>query len=54
MSMPSKRPASILTNRPQTWDELVAAGVKLTRDTDGDGKADKWGIVSHTTVNGFL
>jgi len=39
---------------PQTWDELVAAGKKLTRDINGDGKIDKWGLVSHTTVNYFL
>jgi len=39
---------------PQTWDDVVTVGKKLTRDTDGDGKPDKWGLVTHTTVNYFL
>lgn len=39
---------------PKTWDELVAAGQKLTRDINGDGKIDKWGLVTHTTTNYFL
>ena len=39
---------------PQTWDDVVTMGKKLTRDTDGDGKPDKWGLLSHTTVNYFL
>jgi len=29
---------------PKTWDELHAAAVKLTRDTDGDGKPDRFGL----------
>jgi multiple sugar transport system substrate-binding protein len=29
---------------PQTWDEMIAAAKKLTRDTDGDGKIDTWGL----------
>lgn len=29
---------------PKTWDELVAAAKKLTKDTDGDGKIDIWGL----------
>jgi ABC-type glycerol-3-phosphate transport system substrate-binding protein len=28
---------------PQTWDETLEAAVKLTADTDGDGKTDRWG-----------
>lgn len=39
---------------PQTWDDVVMMGKKLTRDTDGDGKPDKWGLLTHTTVNYFL
>jgi sn-glycerol 3-phosphate transport system substrate-binding protein len=39
---------------PQTWDDVVAYGKKLTRDTDGDGKPDKWGLLTHTTVNYFI
>lgn len=29
---------------PQTWDELYATAKKLTRDTDGDGKPDCFGL----------
>ncbi|MFH1540786.1 MAG: extracellular solute-binding protein [Elusimicrobiota bacterium] len=29
---------------PRTWDELIKIGKKLTKDTNGDGKIDKWGI----------
>jgi ABC-type glycerol-3-phosphate transport system substrate-binding protein len=29
---------------PKTWDELIAIAKKLTRDTDGDGKIDVWGL----------
>ncbi len=39
---------------PRTWDELVAYAKKLTRDLDGDGKIDKWGLGTHTTLNYFL
>ena len=39
---------------PATWEELVDAGKKLTRDLNGDGKIDKWGLVTHTTTNYFL
>ena len=39
---------------PETWKELVDAGKKLTRDINGDGKIDKWGLVTHTTINYFL
>jgi len=28
-----------------TWDEFVSNAKRLTRDTDGDGKTDKWGFV---------
>ncbi len=27
-----------------TWDDLLAAAKKLTKDTDGDGKIDVWGL----------
>ncbi|NVM25900.1 MAG: ABC transporter substrate-binding protein, partial [Desulfobacterales bacterium] len=39
---------------PKTWEELVAYAKKLTRDMDGDGKIDKWGLGTHTTTNYFL
>lgn len=29
---------------PKTWSEFVSAGRKLTKDTDGDGKTDQWGL----------
>jgi multiple sugar transport system substrate-binding protein len=29
---------------PATWDEFVTDGQKLTRDTNGDGKPDQWGL----------
>jgi multiple sugar transport system substrate-binding protein len=29
---------------PETWKDFVATGKKLTKDTDGDGKPDQWGL----------
>lgn len=29
---------------PKTWDELIAIAKKLTRDINGDGKIDVWGM----------
>ncbi|GGD76974.1 ABC transporter substrate-binding protein [Paenibacillus nasutitermitis] len=29
---------------PVTWDDFVKSAQKLTKDTDGDGKADQWGF----------
>jgi len=29
---------------PETWDELVEVGKKLTKDVDGDGRIDRYGI----------
>jgi multiple sugar transport system substrate-binding protein len=29
---------------PATWDEFVATAKRLTRDTNGDGKPDQWGL----------
>ena len=29
---------------PETWDELIEAGQKLAKDTDGDGAIDQWGL----------
>jgi sn-glycerol 3-phosphate transport system substrate-binding protein len=39
---------------PKTWEELISYAKKLTRDIDGDGKIDKWGLGTHTTTNYFL
>lgn len=30
---------------PKSWDELLVAAEKLTEDTDGDGKIDRYGFV---------
>ena len=30
---------------PRTWSELRAAAKRLTRDSDGDGAIDQWGLV---------
>jgi len=37
---------------PTTWDEFVTAAQKLTKDTNGDGKADQWGFGLVGTNNG--
>jgi len=33
-----------LTKIPRTWDELLAASAAMTRDADGDGAVDQWGL----------
>jgi len=42
-----------LVSVPQTWTELLVAAQKLTRDTDGDGKADVWGFGVHNQLQFF-
>ncbi|WP_165972185.1 ABC transporter substrate-binding protein [Paenibacillus piri] len=37
---------------PETWDEFVEAAKKLTKDTDGDGKKDRWGFAMVGSKNG--
>lgn len=32
---------------PQTWDELISAAQKLTKDVDGDGNIDQWGMATN-------
>jgi multiple sugar transport system substrate-binding protein len=32
-----------------TWDTLVDVGTQLTKDTDGDGTVDQWGVYTETT-----
>ena len=32
-----------------TWDKLVEVGKQLTKDTDGDGTIDQWGVYTETT-----
>ena len=29
---------------PKTWSEFVDTAKKLTKDTNGDGKIDQWGV----------
>jgi len=36
---------------PATWDELVEYGQALTKDTDGDGTPDEWGLEMTLTAN---
>lgn len=36
---------------PTTWDELVEYSKLLTRDVDGDGRVDEWGINFTTRAN---
>lgn len=36
---------------PATWDELVEYGKLLTRDVDGDGQIDEWGVNFTTRAN---
>ncbi|MGC4153273.1 MAG: sugar ABC transporter substrate-binding protein [Propionicimonas sp.] len=36
-----------ITKVPETWDELVDAATKLTKDTDGDGNIDQWGMATN-------
>lgn len=37
---------------PKTWDEFLEAAKKMTKDTDGDGKVDRWGFAMVGTKNG--
>jgi multiple sugar transport system substrate-binding protein len=32
-----------------TWEKLVEVGKQLTKDTDGDGTIDQWGVYTETT-----
>ncbi len=36
----------------ETWDDFLAAAQKLTKDTDGDGKIDRWGFAMVGSKNG--
>jgi multiple sugar transport system substrate-binding protein len=33
-----------ITEAPATWEEFVEDAKKLTKDTDGDGQIDQWGV----------
>ncbi|MEA5573834.1 ABC transporter substrate-binding protein [Calothrix sp. UHCC 0171] len=41
---PSLFKAAGITELPKTWDELRQVAKKLTRDTNGDGKIDQYGM----------
>jgi multiple sugar transport system substrate-binding protein len=36
--------AAKISSPPKTWSEFVSDARKLTKDTDGDGKTDQWGL----------
>lgn len=36
---------------PSTWEELFQAGLKLSKDTNKDGKVDQFGLVMPVSVN---
>jgi len=37
---------------PTTWEEFLDCAIKLTKDTDNDGKVDQWGFSMVGTNNG--
>jgi ABC-type glycerol-3-phosphate transport system substrate-binding protein len=40
---------------PRTWEDLVAYAQKLTKDTNGDGQIDQWGLMMPTlAVKGVI
>ncbi|MFC5929847.1 extracellular solute-binding protein [Cryobacterium melibiosiphilum] len=49
-----------ITTAPTTWDELVTTAKALTKDTDGDGTIDQWGVthagasVTQNAHQGFI
>ena len=44
--------AAGITKTPETWDDFLVAAQKLTKDTDGDGKVDQYGVTLRPTANG--
>ncbi len=42
---PSLFEAAGIAHPPETWEELRQVANKLTRDTDGDGRVDRYGIL---------
>ena len=43
--------AAGLTHPPTTWDELYEFSKRLTKDTDGDGKTDQYGMVVEPSID---
>ena len=39
-----------ITSPPQNWTELFEISKALTKDLDGDGKIDQWGLVIEPTI----
>ncbi len=39
---------------PQTWDEVIEYGKKLTLDTDGNGEIDQWGFNTKEDTHWYL
>lgn len=37
--------AADINKAPETWDEWIAAAKELTKDSNGDGIVDQWGLV---------
>ena len=35
---------------PKTWDEFIAVAKKLNKDTDGDGKIDRFAFTAASVV----
>ncbi len=42
------------TKPPTTWDELAKAAQALTKDTNGDGKTEQWGLNTNTDTQWYL
>ena len=44
-----------LTRPPETWEEFTAYAQRFTKDTNGDGKTDQWGVcVPSFDIFGFV
>ena len=39
---------------PKTWEEVIAYGKALTKDTDGNGEIDQWGLNTHKDTHWYL
>ena len=44
----------LVPNPPKTTDDLIRIGKEITRDTNGDGQIDQWGIVWNFTEPFFF
>lgn len=39
---------------PTTWEQVIEYGKKLTKDTDGNGQIDQWGLNFHSDMHWYL